>query len=357
MAVGAYQERFGGPATGCGRECFGTLGWDSISAVQAQRRDEVESPTAEELEANRPGLTALCYRMLGSVFDAEDAVQETMARAWRARDGFQGRAQVRSWLYRIATNVCLDSLRGRPRRARPVDLGPSSPPDISYLGEMMTEFPWVQPVPDSLLLEGGEDPAELVVYRETIRLAFIAAVQQLPPRQRAALILHDVLSWRSAEIADLLQSSVPAVNSALQRARATMSAGPVAGAAALSPADSVLVERYVRAFEAYDIDSLVRLMRADAIQMMPPFAPWLRGSADIAAWMLGPGAECRGSRMLPTSANGCPAFGQYRIDPDGGHRPWGLHVLEVSGGQIAVLHVFLGDAIFRAFGLPAHLDP
>ena len=324
--------------------------------MQVQVQDGLAVPTAEQLEAHRPGLTALCYRMLGSVFDAEDAVQETMVRAWRARDGFQGRSAVRSWLYRIATNVCLDALRSRPRRARPIDLGPSSPPEISYLGEMMTDFPWVQPVPDSMLLTGGEDPAELVVYRETIRLAFIAAVQRLPPRQRAVLILHDVLTWRAGEIADLLDSSVPAVNSALQRARAKLFSQPAPEVPALSPAEGRLVEDYVRAFEAYDIDSLVQLMHADAIQMMPPFALWLRGSADIARWMLGPGAECRGSRMLPTSANGCPAFGQYRIDPEGGHRPWGLHVLEVAEGRISVLHVFLGEAIFRAFGLPAHLD-
>ncbi len=312
--------------------------------------------TAEELEAHRPGLTALCYRMLGSVFDAEDAVQETLARAWRARAGFEGRSSLRSWLYRIATNICLDSLRNQPRRARPVDLGPSSPPELSYLGEMLTDFPWVQPVPDSLLLTGGEDPAEMVVYRETIRLAFIAAVQQLVPLQRAVLILHDVLGWRSREIATLLDSSVPAVNSALQRARAKLAAQPALEGKPVSEADRQLAERYLRAFEAYDLDALVQLMHDDAIQMMPPFALWLRGSGDIARWMLGPRAECRGSRMLPTAANGCPAFGQYRIDPEGGHRPWGLHVLEVSQGKVAVLHVFLGEAIFEAFGLPAHLD-
>lgn len=324
--------------------------------MQAEIRDDPASPTAEQMEAHRPGLTALCYRMLGSVFDAEDAVQETMVRAWRARASFEGRSAYRSWLYRIATNVCLDSLRSLPRRARPIDLGPSSPPDLSYLGEMLTDFPWVQPVPDSMLLTGSEDPAEMVVYRETIRLAFIAAVQQLPPRQRAALILHDVLSWRASEIAELLESTVPAVNSALQRARATLASRPAPERAALSPTDSELVERYVRAFEAYDLDSLVRLMHDDAIQMMPPFALWLRGSADIATWMVGPGAECRGSKMLPTSANGCPALGQYRIDPEGGHRPWGLHVLEVTEGRISVLHVFLGEDIFRAFALPVHLD-
>ncbi len=318
-----------------------------------------ESPypfSEEELEAHRPGLTALCYRMLGSVFDAEDAVQETLARAWRARAGFEGRSSVRSWLYRIATNICLDLLRSQPRRARPVDLGPSSPPEISYLGEMMTDFPWVQPVPDSLLLTGREDPAEMVVYRETVRLAFIAAVQQLVPLQRAVLILHDVLGWRSREIATLLDSSVPAVNSALQRARAKLAAQPALEGKPVSAADRRLAESYLRAFEAYDIDALVQLMHDDAIQMMPPFALWLRSSADIARWMLGPGAECRGSRMLPTSANGCAAFGQYRVDPEGGHRPWGLHVLELSGEKIAVLHVFLGETIFRAFGLPAHLD-
>ena len=323
--------------------------------MQVQVSDSSLLPTSDQLEAHRPGLTALCYRMLGSVFDAEDAVQETLVRAWRARASFEGRSSLRSWLYRIATNVCLDALRSQPRRARPMDLGPSSPPELSYLGEMMTDFPWVQPVPDSLLLTGSEDPAEMVVYRETIRLAFIAAVQQLAPLQRAVLILHDVLGWRAREIAALLESSVPAVNSALQRARAKLAFRPAREAGPVSPADLRLADRYLRAFEAYDIDALVQLMHDDAIQMMPPFALWLRGSADIARWMLGPGAECRGSRMLPTSANGCPAFGQYRVDPEGGHRPWGLHVLEVSEGRISVLHVFLGDAIFRAFGLPPHL--
>ncbi len=324
--------------------------------MQVQLSENPYPLSAEELEEHRPGLTALCYRMLGSVFDAEDAVQETLARAWRARAGFEGRSSVRSWLYRIATNICLDLLRSQPRRARPVDLGPSSPPEISYLGEMMTDFPWVQPVPDSLLLTGREDPAEMVVYRETVKLAFIAAVQQLVPLQRAVLILHDVLGWRSREIATLLDSSVPAVNSALQRARAKLAAQPALEGKPVSAADRRLAESYLRAFEAYDIDALVQLMHDDAIQMMPPFALWLRGSADIARWMLGPGAECRGSRMLPTSANGCLAFGQYRVDPEGGHRPWGLHVLELSRGKVAVLHVFLGEAIFRAFGLPAHLD-
>jgi RNA polymerase sigma-70 factor (ECF subfamily) len=313
----------------------------------------------QQLETHRRELTGYCYRMLGSGFEAEDAVQETMIRAWRAIDTFEGRAAFRSWLYRIATNVCLDMLRGQQRRARPIDLGPSSPADASFLGPQMPEYPWVLPIPDARIAAPDGDPADVAESRETIRLAFIAALQQLPPRQRAVLILREVLRWPAADVAQLLETSVPSVNSALQRARATMATHADDASAPLPPvkeAERALLAKYVDAFERYDITEFVGLLRDDAIQSMPPYAMWLRGPADVGEWMLGPGAGCRGSRLLPTSANGVPAFGQYRVDPEGGHAPWGLHVLEISEGRVDTITIFLDPALFPAFGLPTHLD-
>jgi RNA polymerase sigma-70 factor (ECF subfamily) len=311
----------------------------------------------EDLEGHRRELTAYCYRMLGSGFDAEDAVQETMVRAWRAGEGFEGRSSVRSWLYRIATNVCLDQLRGRQRRARPMEMGPSCPPVDSSLEALLPEGSWVSPIADERVLPPEADPAELAVARESIRLAFVAALQHLPPRQRAALILCEVLRWRAAEAAELLDTSVAAVNSALQRARATLA--PVQTGAAGPPADAgqrALLARYVDAFERYDIDTLVTLLHDDAVQSMPPYAMWLAGAADIGRFMLGPGAGCRGSRLIPRTANGCPAFGHYKPDPAGGHTPWALMVLEISAGRVAGIHSFLDPGhLFPAFGLPAHL--
>ena len=275
------------------------------------------------LEGHRRELTGYCYRMLGSGFEAEDAVQETMIRAWRAHASFEGRSSLRSWLYRIATNVCLDMLRGQQRRARPMDLGPSSPADVSFLGPLMPEQPWVLPVPDARVVAEDGDPAQVAETRETIRLAFIAALQHLPARQRAVLILREVLRWPAAEVAELLDASVASINSALQRARATLAAqAPSSSVPATAEAtDRALLARYVDAFERYDISQLVALLREDAIQSMPPYAMWLRGATDIGAWMLGPGAQCRGSRLLATAANGAPAFGQYRVDPEGGTCP------------------------------------
>jgi RNA polymerase sigma-70 factor (ECF subfamily) len=295
--------------------------------------------------------------MLGSGFDAEDAVQETMVRAWRAGEDFQGRSSLRSWLYRIATNVCLDMLRGRQRRARPMELGPSRPPVESSLEQMLPEGSWVSPIADERVLPPEADPAEVAVARDSVRLAFVAALQHLPARQRAALILCEVLRWQAAEAAELLGTSVAAVNSALQRARATLGS---AGAGELAPEvttdQRALLDRYVDAFERYDIDSLVRLLHEDAVQSMPPYAMWLRGAGDIGRFMLGPGAGCRGSRLIPRAANGCPAFGHYKPDPQGGHAPWALQVLEISGGRIAGIHSFLDvERVFPAFGLPAHL--
>ncbi len=310
-----------------------------------------------DLEGHRRELTAYCYRMLGSGFDAEDAVQETMVRAWRAAKGFEGRSSVRSWLYRIATNVCFDMLRGRQHRARPMELGPSRPPVESSLEALLPEGSWVSPIADERVLPVEADPADVVLARDSIRLAFVAALQHLPARQRATLILCEVLRWQAAEVAELLGTSVAAVNSALQRARATLAsleAGP--SPAAVGAEQRALLARYVDAFERYDVDSLVKLLHEDAVQSMPPYAMWLRGAGDIGRFMLGPGAGCRGSRLIPRAANGCPAFGHYKPDPHGGHAPWALVVLEISGNRIAGIHSFLDTGrLFPAFGLPAHL--
>ncbi|MGZ8688239.1 MAG: sigma-70 family RNA polymerase sigma factor [Gaiellaceae bacterium] len=313
-----------------------------------------------KLEQHRVELTGYSYRMLGSAFDAEDAVQETFLRAWRGFDRFEGRAALRSWLYRIATNVCLDMLNGRERRARPMDLGPAQEPELANLGTRPGTT-WIEPVPDGRVVSGAGDPADVAVARETIRLAFVAALQHLPPRQRAVLILCEVLRWQAAEVAELLETSVASVNSALQRARASLAAVDT-GAAAPTPldeADRALLARYVEAFERYDMDALTALIHEDATQSMPPYDLWLSGRDDILAWWVGPGAACRGSRVISTTAaNGAPAFGQYKPSPTGeGYEPWALQVLEVSDGRIVELTFFLDtDTVFPLFGLPARLD-
>lgn len=275
-----------------------------------------------QLEQHRIELTGYCYRMLGSGFEAEDAVQETLVRAWRSYDRFEGRSSLRSWLYRIATNVCLDMLDGRKRRASPMDLGPASTAE-SKLGPPLAETTWVHPVPDRQVLPATADPADLAIERESIRLAFIATLQHLPPRQRAVLILREVLRWKANEVAELLDTITASVNSALQRARATLAANDLDAEDAeeaggdMDDAQHALLDRYVDAFERYGLDSLVSLMHEDATWSMPPYALWIRGHADIRKWMLGPGADCDGSRLLPTAANGAPAFGPYRLHPDG----------------------------------------
>ena len=312
------------------------------------------------LERHRRELTAYCYRMLASPFEAEDAVQETMLRAWRSYDRFEGRAALRSWLYRIATNVCLDMLNGRERRARPMDLGPAREPVEANLNAL-PEVTWIEPVPDAMLAPAEGDPAEVAVARESIRLAFVAALQHLPARQRAVLILREVLRWKAAEVAELLETSVASVNSALQRARATLDASNLSTTDSMQPPANVDWEplaRSVKAFEAYDIDALTSLIQEDAIQSMPPFDLWLRGRDDIFAWWLGPGIGCRGSRVIPTTAaNGSPAFGQYKPSPDGGYEPWALQVLELSEGRIVEFTFFLDtDSLFPLFGLPLRLD-
>lgn len=311
------------------------------------------------LEAYRSELIGYCYRMLGSTFEAEDAVQDTMIRAWRGLDRFEGRSALRSWLYRIATNVCLTMLEGRKRRARPMDLGPASTADVA-LPAPLGEDAWIEPVPDALVAPIDCDPAEVAERRESIRLAFVAALQLLPPRQRAVLILREVLRWPAAEVAELLSTTVVSVNSALQRARATLAttdASSTARAAPLDEARQALLERYIDAFERYDMDSLTALLKKDAFWDMPPYDLWLRTHADIRAWCLGPGIGCDGSRLIPTSANGSPAFGQYKPAPDGTLRPWSLQVLEITGDRIDGITFFLDtERYFPLFGLPDRLE-
>ncbi|MFD8483007.1 sigma-70 family RNA polymerase sigma factor [Kitasatospora sp. NPDC059673] len=316
---------------------------------------------AEQLEPFRRELTAYCYRMLGSAFEAEDAVQETMVRAWSKFDGFEGRAALRTWLYRIATNVCLDMGPAAQRRARPMDL--TSPcaagaPDLTQLEESI----WVGPVPDGRVLAG--DPAEVALGRESIRLAFVSALQKLPARQRAVLILREVLAWSAAETAELLETSVASVNSALQRARATLADGAGSPGDTFKPLDEAqrsLLARYVRAFEAFDIEGLKRLLHEDAVLNMPPFRMWLQGIEELEVWWKGPGRGCVNSRMLPVEANGSPAFAQYRAAEDGnGWTPWGIMVLEIVDGRIAMMTNYMDvDRLFPLWGLPMRLteDP
>jgi RNA polymerase sigma-70 factor (ECF subfamily) len=310
------------------------------------------------LEQHRTELTAYAYRMLGSAFDAEDAVQETLLRAWRNYDRFEGRSSARSWLYRITTNVCLDMLAGGKRRARPMDLGPAGTADPANLGEPLPEVTWIEPIPDGRVVNEGGDPAEVAEMRESIRLAFIAALQHLPPNQRAVLILREVLRWKADEVAELLETSVQSVNSALQRARATVASHDVS--ALPQPPDEeqkALLDRYVDAFERYDMDSLTSLLHEDATWSMPPYRLWLQTHADVRDWCLGPGIGCEGSKLIPTTANGAPAFGQYKPSPEGGYEPWSLQVLEISGGQITGICFFLDTQhFFPLFGLPPHLD-
>jgi RNA polymerase sigma-70 factor (ECF subfamily) len=314
------------------------------------------------LEQHRRELTGYCYRMLGSPFEAEDAVQETMLRAWRGAERFEGRAALRSWLYRIATNVCYDMLSGRARRARPMDLGPSVEPVESNL-HALPEVTWIEPLPDGdASAAAAGDPAEVAMARESVRLAFVAALQHLPPRQRAALILCEVLKWRASEAAELLETSVASVNSALQRARSTLSSAGVASLDAPADVDGeeqrALLARYVEAFEAYDIDALTALLHEDATQSMPPYDMWLAGRDDLLRWWFGPGIGCRGSRVLPAGrANGSPAFAQYKPAEDGdGYSAWALQVVELRDRAIAEITFFLSvERLFPLFGLPLRL--
>jgi RNA polymerase sigma-70 factor, ECF subfamily len=310
-----------------------------------------------ELESHRRALTGFCYRMLGSGSEAEDAVQEAMLRAWRAADRLEQRAALKSWLYRIASNVCFDMLQGSQRRAQPMDMGPSSTADAA-LGDMLPEHAWIQPIADSRALPAETDPAAVVEGRETLRLAFVAALQHLPPRQRAVLILREVLRWQASEVAELLETSVASVNSALQRARATLDQLDLdtSGAPAVGSEHEDLLRRYIDAFERYDMSALVSILHDEAAFSMPPFPLWVEGPDQITAFMTGTGAKCEGSRLLPTWANGGPAAAIYNPAPGGGWLPWAIVVLDVSEGRIAGLHHFLYPELFAQFGLPARLD-
>ena len=328
----------------------------------SNQADQTTGPPPEvtaELEGYRTELTAYCYRMLGSTFEAEDAVQDALLRAWRNYDGFEGRAALRSWLYRIATNVCLDMLNGRQRRARPMDLQPPRSADTP-LPDALPEDRWLQPIPDGRVLPQESDPAELAIARDTIRLAFVAALQHLPPNQRAVLILREVLRWKATEVAELMDTSVQSVNSALQRARVAIEEQQIQSTDEAKPLDGeqqALLERYVDAFERYDMDSLTSLLAEDATWSMPPYDLWLQTHEDIVKWCLGQGSACRGSRLVPTVANGMPAFGQYKPSPEGGLAAWSLQVLEIADGEIVGISFFLDTAnLFPMFGLPLQLD-
>jgi RNA polymerase sigma-70 factor, ECF subfamily len=312
----------------------------------------------ERLEAHRIELTGYCYRMLGSAFEAEDAVQETFIRAWRGLGRFEGRSKFRSWLYRIATNVCLDMRGASQRRARPVDLSAAGTTDQG-LGPPLSEATWIEPVPDDRAIAAGGDPADVAVARESIRLAFVAALQHLPPRQRAVLILREVLRWKADEVAELLDTSVASVNSALQRARATLASRDVT-VRSTDPLDDdqrALLARYVAAFEQYDMDALTSLLHEDASWSMPPYELWLQTHQDIRSWCLGPGIGCQDSRLVATMANGSPAFGQYKPAPGGGWEPWSLQVVEIAGDRISGITFFLDTArFFPLFGLPPRIE-
>ena len=324
-----------------------------------QTQTAPEGDLGRLLDAHRADLTGYCYRMLASPFEAEDAVQETMLRAWKAYDKFEGRAAMRTWLHRIATNVCLDMLRSKQHRQRPMDMGPAREPIEANL-KTLPEVTWIEPIPDTLVAP-DPDPEQSAVVKESVRLAFVAALQHLPAKQRAALILCEVMNWKAAEVAELLEMSVASVNSALQRARATLKTGDVAeGKATIEDAKkSEMLTRYVEAFEAYDIRLLTSVIREDAKQSMPPFDLWLQGREDMFAWWFGVGIGCKGSRVIPVgTANGSPAFAQYKPNAAGtGLEPWSLQVVELTPSGIGEITFFLDtQRLFPLFGAPLTFD-
>ncbi len=313
----------------------------------------------ERLEAFRPAITGHCYRMLGSFFDAEDAAQDAMIRAWKGLDRFDGRASLKNWLYRIATNVCLDEIRNKGRRARPFEEGPpfSGTPSLEDLVQRPA-YTWIEPIADADALASDADPSERAILKQSIRLAFVAALQKLAPRQRAALLLMDVLGFSAAEAAETLETSVASVNSALQRARAAVADTSVGRSPELTEPQKAMLHRYVAAFEQYDVDALTALLRQDATLSMPPYALWFQGPDAIRSWMLGLGCGCRGSRLVAAEACGSPAFAQYRPNPDGGHKAWALIVLELFDDRIAAVNSFLDvESLFPRFDLPLLLPP
>ena len=330
----------------------------AASPVTSSRRETLTGADLEgALESHRRELTGFCYRMLGSGSEAEDAVQETFLRAWRSIDGFEGRSSFRSWLYRIAKNVCLDMVKSPQRRARPMELGPSVDISDAVLGNPHPENVFVQPIHDDKVIDVGGDPAEVAVARDTIRLAFIAALQRLPARQRSVLILCQVLRWQASEVAELMEMSVASVNSALQRARATMAATQDDALDHTIDAEhEALLNRYVDAFERYDIPKLVELLRDDVVLSMPPFDLWMVGRENLAGWFLGEGIVCQDGRLLPIAVNGTAGFGNYHRVRPGLWEPFAIQVIEVADGRIAGHHNFLYPALFAEFGLPPRIE-
>ncbi|WP_082471177.1 sigma-70 family RNA polymerase sigma factor [Arthrobacter sp. Leaf234] len=332
-------------------------------ATAASHPDATSGPVRPDasfdhlLEASRRELTGYCYRMLGAASEAEDAVQETMIKAWSRRDTFAGQSSLRTWLFRIAHNVCVDMLRSPQRRARPMDLGPSTRTADAVLGAPLTEGTFVQPIRDDRVIDTSGDPAVVAEARDTIRLAFIAALQHLPPLQRSALILCEVLRWSAAEVADLLDATTASINSALQRARKTMAGHEQSTSMPLEdPAHRDLLAKYLRAFESYDMDLLVSLLRDDVVLSMPPFDLWLSGPDDVIAWFVGKGSVCEGGRLLPLGVNGAGGFANYHLVEPGLWKPWAIQVIETAGGRIIGHHNFLYPELFDAFGLPPVID-
>jgi RNA polymerase sigma-70 factor (ECF subfamily) len=336
---------------------YGRAMTTNLSTTQGANRTPISADLEHALESHRRELTGYCYRMLGAGSEAEDAVQETMVRAWRSIGGFEGRSSLRSWLYRIANNVCVDMHRSPQRRARPMEMGPSSTTAEAVLGAPRPDANWIQPIADERVIDVDGDPADVAAARESIRLAFVAALQHLPAKQRSALILCEVLRWQATEVAELLETSVASVNSALQRARATMATMSLEQLDSTVDAEhQVLLARYVDAFERYDIPALVSLLRDDVVLSMPPYALWMRGAQDLADWFLGQGIGCKGARLIPVHANGTAAFGNYRLSRPGLWEPFALQVIEVAGGKIVGHHNFLSTELFAEFGLPPRVE-
>ncbi|EST38093.1 hypothetical protein N566_09355 [Streptomycetaceae bacterium MP113-05] len=306
----------------------------------------------------RRELLAHCYRMLGSVHDAEDLVQETYLRAWRAYGKFEGRSSMRTWLHRIATNTCLDALESRGKRPLPTGLGAPSTDPADDLVEQR-EVPWLEPVPDAMVGADGADPAAIVTSRESVRLAFVAALQHLPPRQRAVLLLCEVLRWKAAEVADLLGTSTASVNSALQRARAQLGKVTPSESGTTEPVTAEqreLLDRYVTAFEKKDMQAIVGLFTEEAVWEMPPFTGWYRGPENIGTLI---DVNCPAGpdelRLIPTALNGQPAFAMYMRSEDGRFLPFSTMVLSLEGDRVSHVTAFFDLRLFQTFGLPEHL--
>lgn len=334
-------------------------GRSTMASMSMQAAESTsDGPGPQDFEEYRKQLAGFCYRMLGSWSEADDAVQETMVRAWRAADGFEGRSSVRSWLFRIASNVCTDMHRSPQRRARPMELGPSTRvADVITMDAPKPAEMWIHPVRDEDVISLDGDPADVATARESIRLAFVAALQHLPAKQRSALILCEVLQWQASEVAELLDTSVASVNSALQRARSTLRSldGTLQGSTldvATGSEHQELMDRYVAAFESYDIETLVTLLRDDVVLSMPPFDLWLQSPSEVADWLLGHGSVCKDSRLVPVDVNGTAGFGSYHLVEPGVWEPWAIQVIEVADNKIIGHHNFLYPDLFERMGLP-----